>query len=125
MCELDFLTATPREVLTRSLILHPSLFAEGLAQVQRDHGKARELYRAAGPSPDAGACQTATRHHDAARKCIEWAQQLDASDAAQKMINAGAPYWRPALDVACRLQCVPVSLVADIAARAPARLAVL
>lgn len=104
---IDYMTATPREVIARSIAMHPSLYADAMrdvARMHRQHAANMASYDAISVTKRlALACELA-------------ADKIEADDV-EAILFIGADCWISALNVACKLQCVPPSLRGDIAAR--------
>lgn len=115
--QIDFMTAKPRDVIARSIALHPSLFADAMRATAKTHNAARETFRAAGRRPDYQACQAATRLANACNRVADLVEGGE-SNAAPQIMAGGMDSWVSALNVAARLQCLSPALVADIASRA-------
>lgn len=105
---IDYMTATPREVIARSIAMHPSLYADAM----RDAAKTHRHYAASVHRAD-----VASIAKRLALACELAADKIEADDV-EAILFIGADCWISALNVACKLQCVPPSLRGDIAARA-------
>lgn len=102
---IDYLTATSRDVIARSIAMHPSLFIDAMhdsAQIHRDHARDMSGHSRAIALRMADAAEIVARHIAA--------EDIDA-------IMSEIRYHVPALGRALKLQCVPRSLWADIASR--------
>lgn len=109
MYPIDFLTATPREVIQRSITCHPSLYRDAMLEAVASHSSYAAI------SHDKTAAEIAARLGKECRfvaECIE-------SENTDAIIRGGMDSWISALSIAFRLQCVPHSLRADIVARQP------
>ena len=107
----DILTATPRDVIRRSMAMHPTLFAEAMEAAARTHGQ-----YAASPIADRRAARIAAGCHDDCTQVADWIRDDDLA-----AIMAELRFWIPALNVAFRLQCIPASYHGAIACRAESR----
>jgi hypothetical protein len=106
MYEIDFTTCTPADVIERSYILHPSLFAEALRDAAQVHIDFCNV--TANPQAKQAARKMAWSLCDMAREIdrgLFSAEILDCTRTVQ------------ALHVAAKLQCLPRHLVSDIAGR--------
>lgn len=107
--DIDFLTATPREVIARSMLMHPALFAEVMRSMARLHGTYAANTHSSEAARIANDCQSA---------CACVAHLIDENSIDGIMLHISR--WVPALDTALKLQIVPRSVWADIAARGEA-----
>ncbi len=112
MTAIDFLTASPREVLARSIARHPSVMSERLAHIAADHARfSRNCY-------DRTAADIAARM---SAECRALARMVDnggePDSVALAIIDLGLSHSVQALTVAMELQLVPRSLRGDIAGR--------
>lgn len=98
MYSIDFLTCTAADLIERSLVCHPSLFAEAVLKAGNDHfGYARN------PGPGQRGAMSAGRH------CSEVSATLSRNDLdARAMASHIASQIGPrvqAVTIAARLQC--------------------
>jgi hypothetical protein len=104
---IDFNTCTMADVIARSLLLHPSLFAETLERVARTHREASYSLRF-----DSKAADIAARM---ARECEFMADDISTGRGLNSL-EFGETIQ--AFGVACKLQCISPGLGQEIAARA-------
>lgn len=107
---------TARDIIVRSLVCHPSLYAEALAEARRTHAQARDIASMHQVRETAARLAAAAQvmAHDAAR-CADTAE---AEALAQAWVtHRGPDYWATALNLAARLQCLPPHVKAEAAQR--------
>lgn len=107
-------TPTPDAIIRRSLVCHPSMFAQLAHQAHKAHAEAAATMN----------------HHQAqatakrlARACADlhaWADDCECADqVTARIMGAGMDSWISALNIAARLQCLPPHLVSEAAGRGP------
>jgi hypothetical protein len=106
MYEIDFLSATMADVITRSAVCHPSLFRDAMLAAAEVHWT----------------CSAETNSRCVARIALEMANnlrrmahELEMDDLDVTSLTLGEKVQ--AFGVARKLQCLPWSLASDIAAR--------
>lgn len=108
--EINFLTCKPRDVIARSIALHPSLYAEELEGLARLHANfAAHCY-------DASAAQAAKGLSEDCELAARYAREQRTDRICEALGTL-----IPAFEAACKLQCVPRNLRADIMARESAK----
>jgi len=106
MYAIDFMTCSADDVIRRSIVCHPSLYAENLRNVAHIHAQA-----AMACEHDTTAAKIASR---LARECRTIAEHIEAGD---EVIASGTSETIQAFSVAARLQLIPHATAKDIIAR--------
>lgn len=91
------------DVLARSILVHPTLFAESCEMSARED---RE-YVAARPDMSAGGRNGATARAAALEFAAKAARTHDSATAARVIVERKNASWIAAFNVACKLQCIP------------------
>ena len=100
-----------RDVILRSLVCHPTLFADAMTDVANVHANAASILA------HHEAEHTAKRLVNAARTMGVQARTYATNAVLDSICRGGMDYWITALNVAGRLQCLPHSLLSEAAER--------
>lgn len=116
MYSLDLSTCSPADIIRRSIVCHPSLYAEALEAATRAHRQAAATMR------HHAACAAAER---LAKACNAMALILHdygadgSADTVDLIIEGGPDYWISALNVARPLQALASWMAAEAVTRYP------
>jgi hypothetical protein len=106
MYDIDFNTCTATDVIQRSYVCHPTLFAEHMREAARIHNAYAYSMGARAPRQIAHNMASALRDMATAIERQEFSpESLDLSKRVQ------------ALHIACKLQCVPYAVQRDLIER--------
>lgn len=109
MYPIDFLSASPADIINRSITCHLSAFVERLRALARQHG---EYARTT-------SCRDAARIADRLRADINAAaDDVELFGECAPIMARGMAAWIPVFQAACDLQLVPRPCRDDIVARA-------
>jgi hypothetical protein len=103
MYAIDFTTCSANDVIRRSVVCHPSLYAENMRNVAHVHAQA-----AMACEHDTVAAKVAGR---LAQECRQIAERIEAGD---EVICATLSETIPAFNVAARLNCISHAVAKDI-----------
>jgi hypothetical protein len=117
MYAIDFETCTPADLIKRSIVCHPSLFADRMDAIALVHTQASA---------------SLSYHRDRATAqrlsaaCAYVAHMLrtddeNADELTAKIMLLGMDYWISSLNVAAKLQCVPFHIVSGAVERFEAK----
>ena len=106
--QIDFMTATPKDVIERSILMHDSVLAENLRRSAIEH-------RAYAANPTHCDQTVPGIAMGMAKQCERAAILVE--DGNVNAIMREMSLWIPTLNLACRLQCVPMSVQKDIVER--------
>lgn len=95
---------TARDIIARSIVAHPSLFRESLIAQARQHRDTMDIHRHA----DRRAVEGMRSQRDACLAVESWLRRDDLTDQdkALAIVTDGVGAMI-ALNVACKLQCLP------------------
>lgn len=105
MTELDFQTATMKDIIARSIAMHPSLLVDSMVEISNIHRQYGQL--STGP--------TATSARNMAIACEEAIDFIEDGDLDALCANFSA--YIQTFEQACRLQCITPATKREIAER--------
>ena len=103
---IDFLAATPKQIIERSHRMHPFLFGDAIRNARDEH------FRYSGRAANEKAATIAADMGHDCERILLWLQNDDVDGVCAETSTRTI-----ALTEALKLQCVPRSLWADIASR--------
>lgn len=113
MYPINFATCSAVDVIERSLVCHPTAWADRMIAAQESH----LLF--ALETHDARASQAAARAADAAERGRLIAAKYDARNAALRIAACGVSEIVQAFQAAAELQLIPRTMRGDIITRVP------
>ena len=111
MYPIDFMTCTARDVILRSLVCHPSCFADAITAQRSNHLHYARM------THDQLAKRSAEKQADACQTITRIVEETDAHSAADLMMASGITIAVIAFNVAANLTLCPPACRGDIIGR--------